>query len=109
MAKFSTLLEKRLRDAQPGEILDIVIEVTERARAMPQSFGREERAAAAERQFLNDTEAIAELIQESGGQVLGRTWLGSALKARIPAERIERLRQVDDVEFVDLPRLLIRG
>jgi len=41
------------------------------------------------------------LIDSVGGQVLGSSWLGSAVKARLPVESIQRLRALDSVEVIE--------
>ena len=108
MAKISGPLEDRLRTAAPGELVEVVLElVEERPRGLP--VDKSARHAALERHFGASTEVITKTIQMLGGQVLGSSWLGSAIKARLPVECIERLQSLDRVELIDLPRQITRG
>jgi len=107
MAKITPLLENRLREAKPGDLLEVVIEVPQ---IPPQAAAtRAERAAASERAFGASTKDLTQLIDSVGGQVLASTWLGSAIKARLPVESIERLRALDSIDLIDLPHQLTRG
>lgn len=108
MAKISGALEDRLRSAAPGELVDVVVEVTEQN---PSSLPRErsERYAALEQHFGSSTEDVRQLIHGLGGQVLASSWLSRAIKVRIPVESIERLRSVDRVELIDVVRHITRG
>lgn len=108
MAKITALLEKRLRHAAPGDLVDVVIEVTQ-SKPPAESSTKSERHAALERHFGVSTIEVTQLIQSVGGEVLGSSWLSSAIKARLPVESVERLGSLDDVELIDLPRQLTRG
>jgi hypothetical protein len=108
MAKLTPLLERRLRQAAPTDLVEIVIEVThvppERA-----ATARAERHAAFEHEFRVSTKALTDVIGSVGGQVLGSSWLSGAVKARVPADSIERLRSIDNVSSIDVPHQLTRG
>jgi hypothetical protein len=108
VAKISKVLEERLRSCAPDEQVELVLELGERH---PDNLptARSERNAALEEDFKTSTEPLKQLVRSVGGEVLKSTWLASALKVRIPAEGIERLRSAENVEFIDLPRQIKRG
>ena len=108
MAKISDILQERLRTCAPGEQVEIVVELGEHSPAnLPAS--KSERHAALEEEFSRSSEPLGQLVRSIGGEVLSTTWLGSALKVRVPAKSVERLLSVDNVEFIDLPRQIRRG
>ena len=108
MAKLTPLLERRLRQAAPGDLVEIVIEVTH---VLPEraATARADRHAAFEQDFSAATKTLTDVIDSVGGKVLGSSWLSGAVKARVPADSIERLRAVDNVESIDVPHQLTRG
>lgn len=107
MAKLTPLLERRLRQAAPDDLVEIVIEVVHVPRERA-ATARAERHAAFEREFSLSTKALSDVIDSVGGEVLASSWLSGAVKARVPADSIERLRAVDNVESIDVPRHLTR-
>ena len=108
MARLSAVLADYLQKAKPRDLVDVVIEVSDAG--VPSPHGdRSERIAAAETQFAAATRHVADFVRQAGGEVLGGTWLGQAIKVRMPAEDVERLLSLDRVDLVDLPRRLTRG
>jgi hypothetical protein len=111
MAKLTPLLERRLSQAAPGDLVEVVIEMSDLSQIPkePGSATRAERHAAHEHDFGLSTKEVTQVIDSVGGKVLGSSWLSGAIKAQIPAESIERLRSLDNVEVIDAPHQLTRG
>jgi hypothetical protein len=111
MAKLTPLLENRLRQAAPGDLVDVVIEMSDLSQ-IPKEPGtktRAERHAAFEHDFGVSTKELTHLIDSVGGKVLASSWLSGAIKARVPVDSIERLRALENVEVIDVPHHLTRG
>ena len=108
MAKLSASLEQRLRTASPGELIEIVLEVEDAPRPATLPATRSARYEALEQNFQSATESIASAIKTAGGTVLKHTWLGSAIKASVPAEVVASLLSLDGVTLVDLPGRITR-
>jgi len=109
MARMSAALENHLRTASPDDWIDVVLEVAAPSSAPGPEAERSERVARAEQQFTAQHQAVIQGIQNAGGEVLGQSWLSSAIKARIRVNEIERLLAIDRVELIDLPRRLTRS
>ena len=107
----STVLENHLRTASPDDWIDVVLEVAEPSSAsLPApAADRSERIARTEQHFTASNQDVIQGIQNAGGEVIDKSWLSSAIKARIRADGIERLLSLDRVELIDLPRRLTRS
>src|SRR5438874_1848933 len=108
MAKLSPVLENHLETAKPDDWVDVVLEVNEDPPAELPSE-RSKRYAAADKHFTSSNQNLIQHIQDAGGQVLDKSWLSGAIKARVRANDIERLRSLDNVKLIDLPRRLTRS
>jgi hypothetical protein len=109
MSRMSTPLQEQLRRANPGDLVDVVVEVSEDASTEKLPVERAARSAAIEQRFAVSTEDIDRLIRDAGGEVLAKSWLSNAIKARIPVEGIDRLLSLDRVGLIDIPRTIKRG
>jgi hypothetical protein len=109
MASITAPLERRLQTAEPGELVDIVLELqVETPQAPPPAAPRSQHYAAVEQQFADAGQHIRQFIRDHGGEVIAGSWLGSAIRARVPAASIAELQSLDRVELIDLPRALTR-
>ena len=109
MASISAPLERRLRSADPGELVDIVIELqTEMPEPASATAPRGQHYAAVERRFASVGEHVRGFIRDHGGEVIGSGWLAGAIRARVPAQSVTGLQLLDRVELIDLPRRLTR-
>lgn len=102
MARLSASLEQRLRTASPDELLEVIVEVKETTAPAPLPAAKGERYAALAQHFRSATAPITLAIDTLGGKVLERTFMGSALKVLVPANRVKTLLSIDDVTLVDL-------
>jgi hypothetical protein len=109
MASISAPLERRLRSAEPGELVDIVVELqTETPATAPADTPRAEHYSALEHHFASAGQHVRQFIRDRGGEVIGGSWLASAIRARVPAGSVTELQSLDRVELIDLPRSLTR-
>ena len=109
MARISAPLERRLRSADPGELVDIVIELqTETPDAAPAAASRPEHYSAAEHHFASAGQHVHQFVRDHGGEVIGSSWLAGAIRARVPAGSVSRLQSLDHVDLIDVPRALMR-
>jgi hypothetical protein len=109
MARISPVLQQYLQAAKPGDLVEIVLEIHEQPSPEALPAERRERSAALEQQFTSSAESVIQGIQNVGGTVLGSSWLGSAIKARVPVEHVNTLLSLDRVEAIDLPRKITRS
>lgn len=124
MLVISEALALRLREAEPDEALDIVVElapthvaggaaardaaaggglVGEGTAAASRANTIDERKAA----FTERSEPLEHEIVTLGGEVLGRTWLNETLRAMVPADAVRSLGTMDGIALLDVPRDLV--
>jgi len=106
-AKLQPNLKAQLTEAAATEVLDVVLELrsqAEPAAGAPQS--RSEQIALRREAFSHDAVPVEEAVREVGGEVLGRAWINQTVRARVPAEGVEQLSELDQVETLDVPRRL---
>jgi hypothetical protein len=109
MAGISASLERRLRTADPGELVDVVLELqTVMPPAAKAGTPRSEHYAAVEQRFADAGQHVREFIRDRGGEVIGTSWLASAIRARVPAAAITELQALDRVALLDVPQSLTR-
>jgi hypothetical protein len=85
--------------------------VLELAQAQPESAVQESRAERIARQratFEAMAGPVKAVVRESGGSVEGEAWINCTIKARVPSHAIEKLKEVDGIVTIDLPRRLER-
>jgi hypothetical protein len=106
-AKLKPDLKVQLTEAAATEVLDVVLELRSQAEpvaAAPQS--RSEQIALRKEAFSHDVVPVEEAVHEVGGEVLDRAWINQTVRARVPAEGVEQLSELDQVETLDIPRRL---
>jgi hypothetical protein len=109
MANLSAVLKNHLESANPDDWVDVVLEVADPPALANPPTDRPERIAAKGDHFTSSNQEIMQFIQNAGGQVLDKSWLSSAIKARIQVHDIARLLSLHNVELIDLPHRLTRG
>jgi hypothetical protein len=83
-------------DSDGHQLLDIIVELapdTQNARTAPQL----------EESFERTAEPVATAISELGGELVGKAWLNRTLRARVPAQHLRDLMQLDEVTSLDVP------
>jgi hypothetical protein len=106
-AKLNPDLATRLAQADAHDVLDVVLELdpqSEPPAAAPQS--RSEQIALRKETFSHDVVPVEEAIHEAGGEVLGRAWINQTVRARVPAQGVEQLSELEKVAALDVPRRL---
>jgi hypothetical protein len=113
--KISSDLRQRIASGGPGEMLDVVVELSnpgpEAASEVENARGivsRGERIAAEKQRFVEQATPVQELVSSLGGEVVEHAWINKTLRARIPAEQIEHLINAPGVGAVDVPHRLTR-
>jgi len=109
MAKLSPILKNHLEVAKPDDWVDVVLEVPETSPPARPITNHKEQFASGEQLFASSNKDVIQAIQDAGGQVLDKSWLSSAIKARIQVHGIDQLASLDRVQLIDLPRRLTRG
>jgi hypothetical protein len=109
MAKLSPVLKDHLETAKPDDWVDVVLEVAEPSAPPDLPSDRRERYAAVDQLFASSNKDVIQAIQDAGGQVLDKSWLSSAIKARVQVHDISRLLSLDHVGLIDLPHRLTRS
>ena len=106
-AKLNPELATRLAQADAHDVLDVVVELdpqSEPPAAAPQS--RSEQIALRKETFGHDVVPVEEAIHEAGGEVLDRAWINQTVRARVPAQGVEQLSELEKVAALDVPRRL---
>lgn len=104
-AKLKPDLTTRLAQAAAEDVLDVVVEMdAQPAAAAPQS--RSEQITLRKEKFDHDVVPVEEAIHEAGGEVVGRAWINQTVRARVPAQGVEQLSELEKVAALDVPRRL---
>jgi hypothetical protein len=106
-AKLTPDLATRLAQADADDVLGVVLELdphSELPTAAPQS--REEQIALRKETFNHDVVPVEEAVREAGGEVAGRAWINQTVKARVPAQGIVQLSELEKVATLDVPHNL---
>jgi hypothetical protein len=83
--------------AQKGdELLDVVVELH------PDDADAASIAGARD-SFERAKQPVAELISQVGGSVTGEAWINHTLRASVPANALQVLSGLDQVDAVDVP------
>jgi len=106
-SKLSESLRERLAIAAAGEMLEIVLEL--QPIPLPREGSRAERIAWLRAAFEREAEPVAAAIRAASGEVLGLAWVNQTILARVPARRVARLAELDQISVADLPRTLTVG
>ena len=104
-AKLNPDLATRLAQADAHDVVDVVLELdpqSEPPAAAPQS--RSEQIALRKEMFSHDVVPVEEAIHEAGGEVIGRAWINQTVRARVPAQGVEQLSELEKVAALDVPR-----
>lgn len=89
----------------------IIVELN-RGILMPASGSQQKpdsrQAQIAERKqiFADFSKPVEEAIARAGGKVTGRAWINGTLQATVPADRVDEISSLDEVERIDEPRAL---
>jgi hypothetical protein len=101
--KLSADLEGQVTSCGDDDIVDVVVEL--RKSEPPNASGtRQEKIAELKKSFERISVGVVKQVEDSGGTVLDRAWINQTLRARMPAQAVRKLSELDDVELVDLPR-----
>jgi hypothetical protein len=104
-AKLKPDLTTRLAQAAAEDVLDVVVEMdAQPAATAPQS--RSEQITLRKEKFDHDVVPVEEAIHEAGGEVVGRAWINQTVRARVPAQGVEQLSELEKVAALDVPRRL---
>jgi hypothetical protein len=93
-SKLTADLESLVQNVDARELVDVVVELDTRQ-------GIDDGAL--EEWFSAVATSVADQIAALGGQVTGTAWINQTLKARLQAERVAELSQLDEIEVVDVP------
>jgi hypothetical protein len=101
--KLSTGLASKLENVLATDMIDVVVELEQPA-FVASSARAGGNAISVKRDSFSDTVAPVEhAIHEIGGEVLGRAWINSTVRARVPARSVRRLASLKSVERLDVP------
>jgi hypothetical protein len=106
--KLTPSLAARLDQASPAEVLDIIVELRppDEQAATSQPRSRAEKISAAKDAFSHAVSPVEEAIHDMGGEVTGLAWINQTVRARVPAEGVGQLTDLDRVASLDTPHPL---
>jgi hypothetical protein len=104
-AKISASLADRLASAADGDV-ELIVELQPIPPSQIDAASREDYIATLRDAFEREAAPVQAAIQAAGGEVLGGAWLNQTLRARMPAEKVQSLADLDEVALLDLPRAL---
>jgi hypothetical protein len=103
-SKLSPALESRRAEADPKELLDVVVEL--RAAAPDVAASGKTALEARKEAFERASAPVGEAVRKVGGRVLGSVWLNHTLKVLIPAHALDDLSGLGTIQAIDIPRPL---
>ena len=107
-AKLTDDLATQLDQASAADVLEIVLELHApgdlEATALPRS--RAEQIDLKKGAFGRAVAPVEEAIQSVGGEVTGTAWINQTLRARVPAEGVSQLSDLDVVAALDTPNII---
>jgi hypothetical protein len=101
--KISDKLTERLEKTGASDLLDVVIELRQRAEAATKAVSRNEKIAAMKEAYTRNVTPVEEAVRKIGGEVTGHAWINQTVRARVPADRVRELSEHEHVEVLDAP------
>jgi hypothetical protein len=107
-AKLTDDLVTQLDRASAADLLEIVLELRAPDEPEPvvQGRSRAEQIGLKKGAFGRGVAPVEAAIQSVGGEVTGTAWINHTLRARVPAEGVGQLSDLDAVAALDTPHLL---
>lgn len=104
--KLTPALTHELQNSKPADELDVVFELEIPAAEELSGKTRGEKIALMKDAFDRCTANLEQAVQEAGGEVTGKAWINKTLRARLPAQAIEPLGNLESVTAVDATKPL---
>jgi len=98
-----TYLQKNLQQNNVVVLIKLISEPNDIAKS---GKSRAEVIQIAKKELNAELEPLVKAINEHGGDILDTLWSSHTVKARIPANSIEAIAQLDNVKNIDLPNRL---
>jgi hypothetical protein len=89
-------LERRAQGEDAEKLLDVIVE-------LHQDPDEEQSATQLRESFSRAKEPVSDAIAQLGGAVTGEAWINHTLRARVPAQSLESLSDLDAVRALDVP------
>jgi hypothetical protein len=107
-AKLTEGLASRLEQASAADVLEVVLELRapDEPEAASQARSRADKIGLQKGAFGRAVGPVEEAIQSVGGEVTGKAWINHTLRARVPAEGVGQLSDLDVVAALDTPHIL---
>lgn len=103
--KLTEGLKDFLKTNSPQNLVEVIVELTPATQTeAAEPTSRTEKIAFRKQSFLQDLEPVAKAISNQGGEVIDSAWLNQTVKAKLSAEGIEQLSQLNQVSAIDIPR-----
>lgn len=109
--KLTPDLSRQLARTKESEMLDIIIEVRQSDCSLNESLkneklSRQEQILVRQKNFDNQSAPIEDVVQQVGGEIVGRVWINQTLKARVPAKSVKKISEHRNISILDLPHLI---
>lgn len=108
-AKLSSALREKIAKSDGHDLLDVIIELRSDPVETSPSGDRKQAIAARKIHFIRVIEPVEDTVQKLGGKVLGHAWINRTIHAQVPADGIDRISNIDQVNLLDLPHPLSVG
>ncbi len=98
-----------LKKAQPGNEIEVVIELSSNAQHPElKKLSRTEKIASLKKAFNIELEPIVNEISNHGGNIIDSAWINKTVNAKVSFKCIEDLSQLKEVTAIDLPNQLLK-
>lgn len=105
-SKLTGVLARRMENAAPDEVLDVVCELRRRSLEPPAGATRDHQIAQMRDAFARDAAIVENAIRTAAGEVLGSAWINQTIRARMRVAAIPVVAGLSEVAAVDVPRRL---
>jgi hypothetical protein len=102
--KIKPALVTELESANASDLLEVILQLESPVASSAHS--RAEKIVAMKEAFNQDAASVEEAVRSVGGEITGRAWINQTLRARVPAQKIKDLCDLEKVAAVDAPRAL---
>jgi hypothetical protein len=102
--KLSEQLHEQLEHPDVTGMLEVIIELHDRDEpAASETQSRQEKIAAWKEGFDREVVPVEEAVKSVGGELTGRAWINRTVRARVPADRLEKLAAQHQIAKIDIP------
>ena len=106
--KIKPALVNKLEHANDSDLVEVILQLEAPSNSPGASTvrSRADKIVAMKEAFSHDAASVEDAVRNVGGEVTGRAWINQTLRARVPAQKVKDLCELEKVATVDTTRPL---